>query len=407
MTSRTSRLRHSVVLLFALLFAAALWAQRPTVILVSIDGFRADYLDTLPVPVLRAIAASGVRAEAMTPVFPSKTFPNHYSIATGLYTEHHGIVGNTFYDPEFKATFRIRDQKELENPRWWGGEPIWVTAERQGVKCGTIYWPGSTVAIKGVRPSYWEPYIIPQSYAARVNEALGWLDLPADKRPSLVTLYFESVDAMGHRYGPGSPEVADAAAKVDAALARLREGLKKRGLEDSTDLIVVSDHGMTSISPGRVVFLDDYVDLSELHIVDWSPVLQVEAKNGDNAALLRQLKNVPHLASYLSAETPARWHYRDNRRITPIVGLVDEGWTLDSHAHFAKMRDFDGGNHGFDNELPSMRALFIATGPDFKAGSRLKVFPNVDVYELLAHLLKIVPAPNDGTLEVFRTVLKK
>jgi len=402
------RRQHVAAIVFLLLaFVAQSFAQqRPNVILISIDGFRADYIDRNPAPALHALAASGARAEAMTPSFPSKTFPNHYTIVTGLYPAHHGIVSNNIYDPTFHATFRLRDREEIAKPRWWGGEPIWVTAEKQGLKAATMFWPGSEVEIKGVRPNFWKPYDENLSYSDRVDQALGWLDLPAEQRPQLITLYFEGVDHAGHNFGPDSKQVVEAVAEADAAIARLVAGLDKRGLRATTDIIVVSDHGMAGLSKDRVVFLDDYVDPNSVQVVDWSPNLAISAKDGDNAALLAKLKKTPHLQVYLEGETPAQWHFRDNPRITPVVGLVDVGWTLDTHAHFEHNAHMMGGDHGFDNQDVQMRATFIAAGPDFKPASRIAIFPNVDVYDLLAHLLKIQPAANDGELKPFLPVLK-
>lgn len=403
--------RKSLFILILLLavfvqFAPAQAAPH-TVVLISIDGMRADYIDRYPAPNMNAIAKRGVRAEAMIPSFPTKTFPNHYTIVTGLYPEHHGIIANTMYDPAFKATFKLSNREELTNARWWGGEPIWVTAEKQGVHAATMFWPGSEAAIAGVRPSYWEPYDERKPLSDRVDEALSWLDLEAAKRPALVTLYMEDVDTAGHKFGPDSEEVKAAMAAVDAAIGRLLEGLRQRKLEASTDIIVVSDHGMEPVSKSQVILLDRYIDMNTVQVTDWSPVLAISAKDGNQAVLLKRLKTAPHLSAYLRSKTPARWHYRDNSRITPIVGLADCGWTITTTDHLKNDTHFGAGNHGFYNRCPAMNATFLAAGPSFVEGSRLKKFANIDVYDLLADLLKVKPAANDGSIKVFKRVLKK
>src|SRR5690242_9266558 len=238
------------------------------VILVSIDGFRADYLDRGLTPTLASLAASGVRADALKPSFPTLTFPNHYTLVTGLYPDHHGIVNNRMTDPAFEHGFVYKEQATIDDPRWWGGEPLWVSAEKQGVRSATMFWPGSTVAIAGVRPTYWKPFDGKVAPDARVDQVLAWLDLPAARRPRFLTLYFEQVDHEGHEHGPESAEVDAALADVDAALARLVNGLRARGRLDATDLVVVSDHGQAATSPERRPYLDDVVPLADADVVN-------------------------------------------------------------------------------------------------------------------------------------------
>lgn len=374
----------------------------PQVLLISLDGFRRSYLETDSVPTLHALARGGVTAAAMIPSFPTLTFPNHYTIVTGLYPEDHGIVGNTIYDPEFKQLFTMSNAASRES-RWWWGQPIWVTAEKQDKRAATFFWPGSEVEIDSTRPTRWKPYDGKVTFDARVDTVLSWLALKGPQRISIVTLYFDEPDHSGHEYGPDSPKTAAAAARADSAVGRLMQGLRDRGMYDSVNVIVVSDHGMSALSPDRVVYLDDVVDTAAVRITSLSPDLAITPKDGDAAALLAKIRKLPHVQSWLKADVPARLHYNEGRRITPVVAVADDGWTIAIHG---ERRGPSGGAHGYDNANASMHALFIAHGPAFKQGVTMPEFPNVDVYDLLAKLLKIKPAPNDGSLAPFSDVLR-
>jgi predicted AlkP superfamily pyrophosphatase or phosphodiesterase len=375
----------------------------PTVVLISIDGFRYDYLEKYSAPTLQHLAAGGVRADALTPCFPTYTFPNHYSIVTGLYPAHHGIVANEMYDPSFDATFVYKEPSAQEG-RWWGGEPIWVTAHKQSQRSASEFWVGSAAPIAGVRPEYWEPFDAKVPPGQRVDKILGWLDLPAAERPTFLALYFEQVDHEGHLYGPGAPQLGNAIATVDAAIGKLLDGLRRRGIDDRVNIIVVSDHGMAQASPDRVIFVDDYIDLGRMRELSRNPLLTLWPPKGEAESVFRKLQRVPHLRVYRRDNVPARWHYSGNSRIAPILALADEGWTITTHEYF-KSHDLPKGQHGYDNNLRSMQAIFIAHGPAFRAGTKLPPIPNIDVYDLMAYLLQLNPAHDDGTLEVFRTVL--
>ncbi|MDZ7266658.1 MAG: ectonucleotide pyrophosphatase/phosphodiesterase [candidate division KSB1 bacterium] len=376
----------------------------PTVILISIDGFRHDYLDRAAAPNLQRLARNGVRAHGMIPAFPSKTFPNHYTLVTGLYPEHHGIVSNTMLDPEGKARFRISDRAAVEDSRWWGGEPLWVTAQKQGQLTATYFWVGSEAEILGTRPAYWKRYAHNTPNRARVAQVLAWLDLPKPQRPTLITLYFSTVDEAGHEFGPDSPEVMQAVAAIDTVIGTLLEGLAARDIFQQVNLIIVSDHGMAATSAGRVIHLDDYLDLQQVDVIDWTPVLALLPRPGEEEAVYQKLKGAhPHLQVYRKAEVPERFHFRGHRRIMPIIGLADEGWTISTRGRNRRPR---GGDHGYDNLLPSMRATFIAHGPAFKSQLQVAPFQNIHVYNLACEILHLVPAPNDGSLDSVRTMLK-
>jgi predicted AlkP superfamily pyrophosphatase or phosphodiesterase len=298
----------------------------------------------------------------------------------------------------------------VQDARWWGGEPIWVTAQKAGQKTAPMYWPGTEAAIEGVLPTYWEAYDEKKktTFEYRVGKLLSWLDLPAPERPTFLTLYFENVDDAGHDYGPDSPQLVAAIERVDQMIGVLLQGLAARGIENRVNIVVVSDHGMAACSRQRLIMLDDYVDPSTVIVVDTSPVWAAKAKDGSNAALVAKLKLVPHLTVYTPDTVPQRLHYSGNPRIAPVIAVADVGWKITSHDYVAKHPDKKyGGDHGYDNAAPEMRAIFVAAGPAFKPHRSLPGFPNVDVYPLLAYLLNVVPARNDGDLRVFKPVLRR
>jgi predicted AlkP superfamily pyrophosphatase or phosphodiesterase len=370
----------------------------PTVILVSLDAFRWDYAERAVTPALDSIAAAGVRAEGLIPVFPSKTFPNHYSIVTGLYPENHGIISNFIYDPEFDAEFNLKNRDAVGNSRWWGGEPIWVTAEKQGITTATLFWPGSEAAVQGIRPSHWRKMDASMSYESRVDQILAWLDLPVEQRPKFLTLYIEEVNTIGHRYGPDSPELIQAVEQVDGLLGRLLSGLAERSMNRSVHLVIVSDHGMAEMDESRVVFLDDFIDLDNCRVIQSGAVLQLIPNAGMEAQIYSELVNAnPHMKVYRRADLPERLHLKHNSRVTPLVGIPDDGWSIATHSPVSEAQtQFLRGDHGQDPKHLSMHGIFYASGPALKKGILVDRFENVHIYNLLASMLDIEAAPNDG-----------
>lgn len=382
-------------------------AQDPTVILISIDGFRADYMMTHDVPNLRGLAESGVWAErGMLPVFPSKTFPNHYSIATGLYPAHTGMVANTMYDEPRDAWFRINDRDAVEDPYWWGGEPIWVTAELQGQTAATFFWVGSEAPVKEVQPTYWYRHDESVPGDERVDQVLAWLDLPAEERPSLITLYFSDVDTAGHLFGPGSERAAEAVSEADGHIGRLLTGLSLRGIRDSVNLIVVSDHGMAEVDPDSVVYLEDYIERDAGQFIDYSPVLMIRARPDRAESVRASLRRAPGL-DVLSPKDLETLHYAGHHRIPNVIAQAREGWTIFSTRAFHERAGAPNpGNHGFHPDLASMRALFLAQGPAFREGLRVDPFENIHLYHLMTEILGLTPAPNDGDATVTQPFLR-
>ena len=384
----------------------------PTLILVSFDGWRWDYQSRYRPPNVDRLAARGVRAEALVPSFPSKTFPNHYTLVTGLYPGHHGIVANSIKDPATGRRFAMSDRREVQDPMWWGGEPIWTAVRTAGRVAASMFWPGSEAPIQGHHPHFWHPFDATMPGVVRVDQVLAWLDLPAASRPSFITLYFEDVDTAAHDEGPDSAAVRDAVGRVDGYLGRLVEGLDARGLLDRVNLVVTSDHGLAATSLDRVIVLDDYISLDDVEIVDLNPTLGLFPRAGREEAVYAALaKAHPRLRVYRRADTPRHWHFRDHPRIPPIVGTADEGWQVLRRASVAERvaRRLFGprAEHGYDPAAArSMHGMFVAAGPAFRRGAAVPAFENVHVYNALAMALGVVAAPNDGDPAVARSLLR-
>jgi predicted AlkP superfamily pyrophosphatase or phosphodiesterase len=377
-------------------------------ILISIDAFRWDYLKIHDAPTLKALAAGGVHATRLSPSFPSKTFPNHYTLVTGLYPSHHGIIANWFYDPVDNAKF---DMGKTES-RWWShGEPVWITAEKQGVRAGCFFWPGAEAELQGRRPSLFKPFDKKLNAAERVDGLLAWLALPPPQRPKLLTLYFDIVDDKGHMFGPLAPETAAAVKEADEAIARLLAGLERLGLRDSANLVIVSDHGMSEISLEKTVFLEDLMDITKVRVEATGPYGGVRPNPGvDVAALVAGIraKVPPSIKVYLREEVPARLHYSQGTSIPPVLLIADDHWSVEEKSHWAPaLANTHKGNHGWDPAIPNMGALFIASGPAFKHGVEIPDVANIHVYNLLCAVLGIKPAPNDGDRRLVKAALAR
>jgi predicted AlkP superfamily pyrophosphatase or phosphodiesterase len=406
---------RAVALLVLLLAGCA--AQAPQqhkaayspLILISFDGYRADYIDRGLSPNLAALAHDGVHAQALRSAFPTLTFPNHYAIVTGLYPDHNGIVNNRMVDPVSGKRFVYNDRSTTSDPSWWSGEPLWVSVERQGKHAATMFWPGSDVAIDGVRPEHWLPFDGKMSPQARVDQALAWLDLPRAEQPDFVTLYFEQVDHAAHDFSPDSKEVDAALREIDVALGRLVDGLRQRGIADSANLVIVSDHGGTASGPHKVVVLDDIVDVSDIELINSGVLAGFAPRAGHEAAIERAvLQRHDHMRCWRKSEVPARLHYGTNPRVPPLLCLADDGWQIFTREFMNRPnRHISVGEHGYDNDDPKMRALFVAHGPAFKHGLVMPEFDNVDIYPLLTRVLNIKPQPNDGNFSEVEAMLAR
>jgi predicted AlkP superfamily pyrophosphatase or phosphodiesterase len=348
--------------------------ETPIVILVSIDGWRWDYAARFQPPAINRLAVTGIQADGLIPTFPSKTFPNHYSIVTGLHPATHGITSNNMLDPRLPGRFTLSDRKVQQDARWWGGEPLWVTAERQGLVAGTMFWPGSDVEIAGDRPTYWRPYEHEYPNEQRVDALLEWLKAPPARQAN-----------------------------------RLVTGVGALGLPSRVNYILVSDHGMSQLSPDRVIVLDDYIDVETVDLVDVAPIVGLNPKPGvSTESVYQALKDKhPALDVYLRSNLPESYRLRNHPRMPAIIGVADDGWHPTTREWQQSGEEFRFGNHGYDPVHRSMHGLFIASGPAFKSGVTVPPFSNLHIYELVCRVLGIRAAANEGDPRVTEPFLRE
>lgn len=399
-----------------------------TTILFSIDGLRADYLDRQITPTLQSFVNSGVAPEYMIPTFPSVTFTNHWSIVTGLYAESHGIVGNAFWDPNLNKQFHHTNPEESLQQEWWGGEPIWMTAESQGLRSAVHMWPGSEA--RGWGATFVDKFNQTEALNKKVDRVLEWLDLPAPERPHFIAAYVPDVDDMGHKFGPNAAEVNDAMKSVDSMVHDLFIGLENRNLTEIVNIVIVSDHGMAGNSKERLIYIEDIVDLSKIEHIHGLPLYGLRPyPNQDLMKIYESIKEKELSGEgstwkvYLrDSDMPTRWHFSQNPRIAPLWIIPKTGWTIVKKSEYlpGSKKEFDIGDHGYDNHHPMMRATFVARGPAFRhlhgegrqwlaldrktgeikkddtnqtkgevRSTRVDPFENVEVYRLLCQSLGI------------------
>jgi len=410
MSGRLIRLASLVLLLS--LSACAASPSRPAsngpapLLLVSIDGLRADALGQGDTPNLDRLAAAGVHAQWMRPSYPVLTFPNHFTLVTGLRPDHHGVIHNSMNDAAL-GRFVVADAQAGRVPGWWQAQPLWVGAEEAGLATAVWAWPGAMAPIDGVVPRHVHPFDPAVPLPARMETVAGWLTAPAPQRARFAALYLEQVDKAGHSFGPHAPQTRQAIRDVDAALGQLLAALDTAGL--AADVVVVSDHGMANVPADHYLAVEDMASMEEAEVTSIGQVIGLVPRPGHAAAVEARLPGRhPHYTCWRKADIPARLHYGTHPRIPPIVCQMDEGWNALPRATVER-RDADGGHdrgaHGYDPDSPTMRAVFIAHGPSFRAGIELPPFDNVDVYPLLAHLLGIAPRPNDGDPATLRPAL--
>lgn len=414
-----SKARHSFTILFLILITVAGCNKNnitrfsgsgttPT-LLISFDGFRYDYLDRVSTPHFDSLKTAGVSAGGLISVFPTKTFPNHYSIVTGLYPEHSGLVGNVMYDPKWDEWYRISDREAVENADWYEGEPIWNTLEKQGIRTGTMFWVGSEAPIQNMRPTHWLPYDGSITPEARIDTVVKWFTHPDESQQiDFATLYFDHVDAVGHRFGIESDTLNASIRESDRLIGYLKKRLREAGLWEEMNIVIVSDHGMIDLSADRTIVLDSIINLEEVEQIIWDPVTLIWPEERKEDIIYKQLKE--HEANYRvykKEHIPERYHFKNHRRIADIIIVADPGYTILSSEYRSRFIDsLPAATHGYDHEKKPMQAFFVAAGPDFKIGERVGTFQNIHIYELLNHLMGTKPAPNNGSLDSVKVLLK-
>ncbi len=399
----------SFLFLAVLLFTAACNSKEENyTVIISLDGNRWDYPDYYEMPFFDSLATVGVSAR-MEPSFPSSTFPNHYTMATGLVPDHNGLVNNSFWNPETGEGYAIRGSAARFDPRYYLGEPIWVTAQKQGVMCGVIYWVGSDIPIKGTNPTYhrhWdeEPH---WNFSERCDEIVRLLSLPEEERPRLVMGYFDEPDHNGHVYGPVSPETQGMVEYMDSLMNSLYLRLKALPHGDRINLIILSDHGMEDVSAERFIRWWDVIPEEWVERVIATSPTSIFAKEGYADSLYNKLSQVEHLSVWKHGEVPEELNYGTSPRLGDLIVAPDLGW------QFAEKPGTKKGAHGYSPKELDMMVVFRAIGPDFKIGyeapfteGEQSAFHNVDIYPLLCELLGIKPAQTDGKLERIHKILK-
>ncbi|XP_006821657.1 ectonucleotide pyrophosphatase/phosphodiesterase family member 3-like [Saccoglossus kowalevskii] len=386
------------------------FTRRP-LLLVSLDGFRAEYLLRNFTPNIKKLSECGVHAPYMFPVFPSYTFPNHYSIVTGMYPESHGIIANSMYDPDMGESFSL-DSEQKFNPQWWNAaEPIWVTAINNGLKTGGFFWPGEDVEIRGVRPTYYHRYDGAVSYEQRIDEVLSWLTLPEEKRPAFMTAYFEEPDGAGHDFGPYADEVDAMLQYMDTVIGALMDGIMNLQLDKCVDIIILADHGMAPRDCSRVFFLHDYINTYDYYI-RYGAITRLDPKwdavisDPDEIVASFQCQD-PNITSYVKWDLPKNWHYANNVRIEPSIVVADVGWTISGRNDSSYKEEYcSGGTHGFNNKGIQMESLFLAHGPSFKQNMAIDPFLAIELYPLMTEILGIPESRNNATTGSLSHILR-
>ncbi|ODQ77630.1 hypothetical protein BABINDRAFT_15332 [Babjeviella inositovora NRRL Y-12698] len=384
----------------------------PTTIMISLDGFHPHYINSETTPHLHKMMANGYGTPYMVPSFPSSTFPNHWTMVTGLYPAEHGIVGNTFWDAANHRQF-VNTKAKLSLPEyWWGGQPIWQTASYQGVELAVHMWPGSEVRFKNGNPMIVDQYNGSEVLSRKVDRMLGWLDLDISKRPELILGYAPTIDTLGHKYGVSGEQLKEGLTYVDTFIGAMVAGIELRNLTGIVNLIVVSDHGMAPTSNDRLVYLDDIVDTTKIEHTDGWPLYGLRpylkyTVDEVYQELQSNVKGDSHYKVYLREEMPAEWNFgnvhRYEERIAPVWVVPDVGYAITNHSIMESQGNnyHPSGIHGYNNTEVLMRALFLAQGPYFKekmgSPQMVKPFANTEIYNVICDTLNLVPLPNNGT----------
>ena len=379
-------------------------SEDPYLIILSLDGFRWDYPDKANTPTLDSLAKVGIKAESLKPCFPTKTFPNHYSIATGLYPDNHGLVLNRFYATDLGKNYSISKRETIIDGDFYGGTPMWNVAEMQGMKSATLFWVGASADINGRHASHWSLYNEELPLGSRIDSVETWLSLPENERPHLIMWYYHEPDAVGHHFGPDSPEVVAEVEKLDAFVGDFFTAMRKLPIYDQLNFIVTSDHGMAQLSPDRVIILDDIIDTADLEFWNGSnPVMNLKVKPGKKEKVYNDIyQKHKYLLVWKHGEIPKEYHYGNNIRTQDITIASDSGWSF----YWSWKQRNSLGTHGFLNSCKDMHAIFYGAGPVFKKDYIQPTFNNIDIYPLVGEILNLKMPECDGKLENVKGVLK-
>lgn len=400
-----TRLSLLMLLNFVLASNALTQTKNDTyVLLISLDAYRWDYPEVFNTPNLKKIAQDGVRAKSLISCYPSKTFPNHYSIVTGLHPDHHGIVNNSFHDSEL-GYYAIGNRKSVENGAFYQGEPIWVTAEKQGVKSASYFWVGSEAPIQGIQPTYWKKYNQKTTFEQKIDTVIHWFSLPENERPRLVTFYHYQPDWTSHDYGPLAKETQQVAEQLDSLIGVFMAKLNTLPIANKINVIVLSDHGMADISSDKYINLSQHLNKSWFStITGGNPVYSLQPKAEFYKQSLDSLKKINHLKVWERNEIPKRYVYGTNPRVNDILVESELGWSV---AWVDDKDKYTGGTHGYDNLIPEMQGIFFAKGPAFKKGFVHESFMNTNIYPIMAKILGLQPAKVDGDIDTVKRIFIK
>lgn len=382
----------------------------PYVVLISIDGFRHDYIKKYQPPFLSEIEKKGFRAKSLEPIFPSKTFPNHYSLITGLYSDQHKLVANRFYDPERKEAYLL-GKPTTSDGTWYGGEPLWTSIKKQGLLTASYFWVGSDANIQNSYPSYYYPYNHGTPNTERTKQVLRWLEMPKEIRPHFITLYFSHVDSAGHRYGPNSDEVKEAVLNVDRLISNLAKETQK--MNGDVNFVIVSDHGMKEIDPKKSIFIGDYLETNLVSFYEQGPLtlgyFNTMATLEQREVIIKKLQEIPGVKLYEKKDRPAHWHYSKLSRQGDFILVVENGAYLFPEKRPENFLGKSGGTHGYDPKIsPEMNGIFLGFGPQIKKSGVVDQTKNINIYPFIMDLLNLkVQVPIDGSSEKIKNLIRK
>tara|TARA_B100001029_G_C15056877_1_gene455085 strand:- start:1205 stop:2425 length:1221 start_codon:yes stop_codon:yes gene_type:complete len=402
-----------ILIIFFILKSFILCQDDTYVLLISFDGFRYDYMNSIHTPNFDFVEQNGTKATSLKPVFPSLTFPNHYSIATGAYSANHNITGNTFYDKKLNKKYSLYDKKSVRNPDFYKSEPIWVTAEKQNIKTGSFFWVGTEAPIKGVYPSIFKFYDGAVPFKSRIDSVINWFQIDGPKRPRLILLYFSEPDHTGHIYGINRNKINESVSEMDNLLGYLIDELKKIEIFSKLNIIITSDHGMVDVSENKLIVLDDFIsDLDKVYIDGSGSHVQIDYKVDDEYYinnLFNDLISIPNSRVWKKSDIPAIFNFTNNNTGDFLL-LADEGWFITTNSLLSKKKFTLRGMHGYDPSIKNMHGIFYAMGPQIKSNYKINSFENIHIYSLICKILNIeeykgIDGP-DGNIKVLENILK-